>query len=67
MSDWEQLVFSDETKICRFSSDRRAWCWIEVKKNICVHVVNQIDKHGGGSIMLWSCLTSKGLGALHNI
>lgn len=67
VSDWERVVFSDETKICRFSSDGRGWCWIEDKENIPVRVVNQTVKHGGGSIMLWSCLTSKGLGALHNI
>ena len=67
MSDWERVVFSDETKICRFSSNGRAWCWIEDKENIPLHTVNRIVKYGGGDIMLWSCLTSKGLGALHNI
>ena len=23
---WEWVVFSDETKICRFNSDGRTWC-----------------------------------------
>ena len=67
VSDWEQVVVSDETKICRFNSDGRTWCWIEDKENIPVHAVNQTVKHGRGSIMLWSCLTSRGLGSLHNI
>ena len=34
------------------------------KENILVRVVNQTVKHGGGNIMLWSCLTSKGLGGI---
>ena len=59
-------MFSDETKISCFDSDRRTWYWIE-KENIPMHAVNQSMKHGGGSIMLWSYLTSRGLGALHNI
>ena len=67
MKDWEQVVFNDETKICRFNSNGRICCWIEDKENIHVRVVNQIVKHGGGSIMLWGCLTYKGLGSLHNI
>ena len=32
-----------------------------------MHVVNQTVKHVGGSIMLWGCLTYRGLGSLHNI
>ena len=32
-----------------------------------MHAVKQSVKHDGGSIMLWSCLTSRGLGALYNV
>ena len=53
MSDWERMVFSDETEICCFNLDGRNWCWIEDKENIHVRVVNQTMKHSGGSIMLW--------------
>lgn len=67
ISDWERVVFSDETKICRFNSDGRSWCWIEDKENIPVRAVNQTVKHGGGSIMIWSCLSCRGIGSLHNI
>ena len=67
VSDWERVVFNDGTKICCFNVDGRTWCWIEDKENILVRVVNQIVKHGGGSIMLWGCLTCRGLGSLHNI
>ena len=67
MSDWKWVMFGDETKICQFNADGRTWCWIEDKENIHVRVVNQIVKHGGGSIILWGCSTCKGLGSLHNI
>ena len=40
---------------------------IEDKENIPVCAMNQTMKHGGGSIMLWGCLTCRGLGSLHNI
>ena len=67
VSDWERVVFSCGTKICRFNSYGRNWCWIEDKENIPVCVVNQTGKHGGGSIMLWGCLTCRGLGSLQNM
>jgi hypothetical protein len=47
--------------------DGRSWCWIEDKENIHVRVLNQIVKHGGGSIMRWGCLTCRDLGSLQNI
>ena len=67
VNDWERVVFSGETKLSCFNLDGRTWCWIEDKENIHVRDVNQIVKHGGGSIMLCGCLTCRGLGSLHNI
>ena len=57
VSNWERVVFNDETKICHCNLDGRTWCWIKDKENIHVCVVNQTVKHGGGPIMLWGCLT----------
>ena len=28
IDDWSHVIFSNETKINRFSSDRRVWCWV---------------------------------------
>ena len=67
VSDWERVVFSNETRICHFNSNGRTWWWIEDKDYILVRAMNQTLKHGGGSIMLWGCLTCTGLGSLHNI
>ena len=51
VSDWERVVFSDETKIYRFNSDGRSWCWIEDKENTPVRDVNQIVF--GSSCNMW--------------
>lgn len=67
VEDWKRVVFSDETKINRFNADGRSWCWISDKENLPDRAVKQTVKHGGGSVMLWSCMTSRGLGDLVKI
>uniref|UniRef100_A0A674P5D8 Uncharacterized protein n=1 Tax=Takifugu rubripes TaxID=31033 RepID=A0A674P5D8_TAKRU len=53
-SDWEKVLWSDQTKIELFglNSTRHVWR----KKN-----------HGGGNIMFWGCFSAKGTGLLHRI
>jgi transposase len=61
------VVFSDETKINRFNADGRSWYWINDKENVPNCAVKQTVKHGRGSVMLWSCMTSRGLGDLQRV
>lgn len=61
VEDWKWLVFSDETKISCFNADG-SWCWVSDKENLLHCAIKQTVKHGGGSEMLWSCMTSRGLG-----
>lgn len=66
-SDWEKVLWSDETKIELFgiNSTRRVWR----KRNAACDPKNTIPtvKHGGGNIMLWGCFPAKGTGQLHRI
>ena len=65
--DWERVVFSDETKINYLCFDGISWCWICDKKNFPTCTIKQTMKHGRGPLMLWSCLTTKGVGSLFKI
>lgn len=65
--DWRQVIFSDETKINRFGSDGRKWCWkIPARPLQPNHVIPTI-KHGGGSLMVWGCITAQGVGYMARI
>lgn len=66
-SDWEKVLWSDETKIELFglNSTRHVWR----KKNAAYDPKNTVPtvKHGGGNIMFWGCFSAKGTGLLHRI
>ncbi len=57
------MIFSDETKINRFNLGSRSWYWIGDGKRIGPQHVYHIMKHGGGLVMVWSCMIAFGLGA----
>ncbi|CAI7765634.1 unnamed protein product [Closterium sp. NIES-54] len=67
IDDWKRVVWSDETKICWFSSDGRSWAWIREDCHMEPHHVKQTVKHGGGSIMIWGCMTYNGGGFMCKI
>lgn len=62
-----QVIWSDETKINRFESDGRSWYWSRDPSSEHPNKVKQTMKHGGGNIMVWGCMTSKGVGPLVKI
>ena len=65
LSDWQRVIFSDESKINRFNSDGRSWCW--VRNGESSSRVQETVKHGGGSIMVWGCMMVHGCGLLIKI
>ncbi|KAK3532259.1 hypothetical protein QTP86_013470, partial [Hemibagrus guttatus] len=62
--DWENVIWSDETKIELFG--KNSTCGVWRRKNAELHPKNTIPtvKHGGGNITLWGCFSAKGPGRL---
>ena len=67
VEDWKRVVWSDETKINRFGSDGRKWCWKKRDSRLQPNHINMTVKHGGGSIMVWGCMTAHGVGYMCRI
>ena len=63
IDNWKHMILSDETMINRFYSYGRSWCWIEDGERIGTQHVHHTMKHGGGSVMIWGCMTIFGSGA----
>lgn len=67
VADWKRVIFSDETKINRFGSDGKKWCWCRDGESLQPRGVKQQRKGGGGSLMIWGCITAKGVGYICDI
>lgn len=68
VEDWKRVIWSDETKICRFGSDGRKWGWENVASvGIDPRTVQGTIKHGGGNIMVWGCMLASGVGYMCRI
>ena len=68
VEDWNRVIFSDESKINRFNSDGRSWCWFRDVNQLEDRTIKTTYKHGGGGgVMVWGCMTSQGVGYLCKI
>lgn len=67
MEDWKKVIWSDETKFNVFGSGGRQHYWKKPGASLQSHHVKPIVKHGGGSIMLWGCITAQGVGYMCRI
>jgi transposase len=67
LDDWRRVIWSDETKICRFGSDGRHYGWKRVEEMLQPKHVKQVVKHGGSSLMIWGCITYSGPGFISKI
>jgi transposase len=62
VEDWKKVVWSDETKINRLGSDGRKWVWKKPGEALSDRLVEGTKKFGGGSLMMWGCMTWEGVG-----
>ena|SRR5947199_6012427 len=56
VEDWKKVVWSDETKINRLGSDGRKWVWKKAGESLSNRLVQETQKFGGGSVMVWGCM-----------
>ena len=55
-------MFSDETKINIWGSDGCKYYWTRPGDVLKPHHIDVTVKHGGGSLMMWGCITVQGPG-----
>jgi transposase len=67
VEDWKRVIFSDESKFMLFKSDGRQYCWIKPGQALDARFTKKTIKHGAGSLMVWGCVTGRGMGRIHRI
>ena len=65
--DWAKVVWSDESKINRICSDGIRWIWDDQPERLNICTVQGTVKFGGGSVMVWSCMSWHGPGYITKI
>ncbi|CEJ04177.1 hypothetical protein RMCBS344292_18144 [Rhizopus microsporus] len=60
--DWQKVIFSDESKTNVWGSDGIKYYWSLSTSELQPHHVIPTVKHGGGSLMVWGCMTAHGIG-----
>ncbi len=64
MGYWNHVLWSDETKINLFGSDGVKRVWRQPGEEYKDKRVLRTVKHGGGSVMVWGCMSAAGTGEL---
>ncbi len=67
MDYWNHVLWSDETKINLFDSDGVKCVWRQPGEEYKDKCVLPTVKYGGGSVMVWGCMSAAGTGELQFI
>ena len=67
MSFWNSVLWSDETKINLFGSDAARYVWHRPREEYKDIFLVPTVRHGGGSLMVWSCMSARGVSEIHFI
>ncbi len=67
MDYWNRVLWSNETKINFFGSDGVKCVWRKPGEEYKDKCVLPTVKHGGGSVMIWGCMSAVGTGKLQFI
>ncbi len=64
---WDSILWSDETKINVFETDGFKTVWRRKSEEYKEKCMVPTVKHGGGSVLMWGCMSAAGVGELHFI
>ncbi len=67
MNYWKHVLWSDESKVNLFDSEGVQQVWRRPGEEYQDNCALPTVKHGGGSIMVWGCMTTAGTGELRFI
>ena len=67
LEDWKKVIWSDETKINRLNSDGIKYAWSKSPSDYPAEVVEETLKFGGGSGMIWGCMSWLGAGGMSHV
>ena len=62
LEDWKKVVWSDQTKINHLGSDGHKWVQKKSGEGLSDRLVEGTMKFGGGSLMMWGCMTWQRVG-----
>lgn len=66
-SFWDNVIYADESKFNIFGSDGQSYVWRKPNTELQNKNLKATVKHGGGSIMVWACMSANGVGNLEFI
>ncbi len=61
---WDNVLWTDETKINLYQSDEKATVWRKKGSAHDPKHTSSSEKDSGGNVMAWACMASSGTGSL---